>query len=430
MSAPSELTEHFFRHQSAPLVARLCRRFGAAELVTIEDAVQSAMLEAMLRWRKGPPERPAAWLHRVATNRVIDHLRRRARCETVAEVEALERAVADDPPSLDAEIDARGLDDDVLRLIFVVCHPALSPRAQTMMALKHLCGFAVGEIARGLLMSPEAVKKQLQRAAARLRAVEADFELPSDAELRERLDGVHRVLYLVFNEGYSCTRGEEVIRQDVCAEAARLCHLLSGHRVGTAETRALLALMMLHAARMPARVDGRGDTVLLEDQDRTRWDRSLIDAAAGWLCSAGPDGASRPGRYQLEACIAWLHGTATDFAATPWAEIIGCYDALIRGFDAPAYRLNRAIAVAHLHGLDAARHELEALSVTEHGLPPHGRSCANAWLHERAGDHEAALRACREALATDLAPHEWRLLDAQRSRLEARIDARTAKREA
>lgn len=410
------LAEHHFRHSHATLVAALCRRFGAEYLHDIEDAVQSAMMEAMRAWRKGAPDNPDAWLYRVAANRLLDYCRH-ARVINDAVPKLLhDEQISDERPEL--KLDEQRLSDDVLRLVFMVCDPALNARAQIIMALKHLSGFSVSEISRGLLMKPEAVKKQLQRSAKQLREKGFEFSLPANKDLAERLDVVHHVLYMTFNEGYSSASAEKVIREDVCAEASRLTHLLATHPLGTADTRGLLALMMLHAARLPARVDECDDTILLEHQDRSCWDQAIIEQASHWLQSAWPtaDRDQPAGRYQLEAMIALLHCQASSFSETPWTDIVRCYDQLLSQFDSVVYQVNRAIALAYAHGNDFAIKTIESLEATK--TPYLGLLCAKAWLFERAGLTQKALLLCEQALQHSLAPHERRILEKQRQRLQ------------
>ncbi|MCB1755475.1 MAG: sigma-70 family RNA polymerase sigma factor [Gammaproteobacteria bacterium] len=416
------LAEHFFRHSYGMLVAVLCRQFGPQHLELIEDSVQSALLEAMQCWRAGAPNNPAAWLKRVASNRMLDHFRHSKVAANASSM--LEIPEIAEPPAPEVIADERGLDDEVLRLIFMVCHPALNRRAQIMMALKHLCGFSTDEIARGLLMNREAIKKQLQRTAQQLRELKPEFELPPESVLGERLDIVHHVLYMIFTEGHSSASAEQIIREDVCAEAARLTHLLATHALGNADTRALLALMMLHAARLPERMDQDGNTRLLEDQNRHLWDQSLIHQAGQWLRSAlpGPDSAEFAefaGRYQLEALIALLHGCAPSFEQTPWHDIVRCYDALLQQHNSPVYRVNRAIAVALSHGVENALSDLETIPHNAATYP--GLACAHAWLLERAGRFNEALIICERVLEFALAPHERRLMMQQKSRLLAQV---------
>lgn len=409
------LAEHYFRHSYSVLVASLCRQFGTDHLELIEDAVQSALLEAMQRWRKGTPDNPTAWLKRVARNRMLDHFRHQ---QVVDQAEPLLHLHHVEPnPAPDTLVDECGLSDEVLRLMFVVCHPALGRRAQIMLALKHLCGFSNDEIARGLLMSCEAIKKQLQRAAKQLRELQAGFDLPPPNELCERIAMVHRVLYLVFSEGYSSASAEQVIREDVCAEAARLTHLLATHPLGTHDTRALLALMMLHAARLPARVDLHGNTILLAEQDRALWDKAVIREASVWLKASYPQGdpSGAVGRYHHEALIAFLHCNAAHFDETPWAAIVRCYDTLIHVHDSPVYRVNRAIAIALHQGTAEALSELDHLT-QDHPLYP-SLACARVWLLERAGAKVEALAICEDLLDSTLAPHERRLIEQHCQRL-------------
>src|SRR5215471_2778606 len=273
------LVEHFFRHEAGRLVAVFTRIFGWRHFDLVEDMVQATLLDALEAWRvRGVPDNPSGWVHRIARNKILDALRhdrigQRALGEWAAarptHVEGL------DERFLDTEIE-----DSQLRMMFACCHPHLARENQLALTLKALCGFGNAEIARALLVGEETIKKRLQRATHDLIDQEITLDPPAAAELPQRLDGVHQVLYLLFNEGYSSSDGETAIRADLCEEAARLCHLLSSHpRFGTPPTLALLALMLFHAARLESRLDQRGSVLLLEEQDRGKWDRRLIRRA-------------------------------------------------------------------------------------------------------------------------------------------------------
>jgi RNA polymerase sigma-70 factor (ECF subfamily) len=256
-------------------------------------------------------------------------------------------------PAHEARLDEQFLDSEVedsqLRMMFACCHPRLARENQLALTLKALCGFGNSEIARALLVGEEAVKKRLQRATRDLIDHQIALEPPAAAELAQRLDGVHQVLYLLFNEGYSSSEGETAVRADLCEEAARLCHLLCSHpRFRTPATHALLALMLFHGARLEARLDQRGSLLLMEEQDRGKWDRRLIRRAQEFLAQSAE--GTVLSAYHLEAAIACHHCTAKSYAETDWPAILRLYDALLTLHRSPVYLLNRAIVVAQIDG--------------------------------------------------------------------------------
>jgi RNA polymerase sigma-70 factor (ECF subfamily) len=274
-------------------------------------------------------------------------------------------------------------------LIFACCHPALSGENQIALTLKSLCGFSNQEIARGLLITEETVKKRIQRARQQLAEQGVDLSVPKAENLANRLDSVHRCLYLLFNEGYAASSGDAVIRSDLCEEAARLCHLLCGHpHCRSPATFALLALMLFHAARFDARTDAQGRLLLLEDQDRSRWNRDLIARARHFL-DRSAEGQTLS-TYHLEAGIAWLHCTAASFAETDWRAILELYDVLVRLQPSPIYRLNRAIVLAHLEGPCAGIRLLEPLSCDPRLQHYHLVDATLGELYRRAGDRDRA----------------------------------------
>lgn len=413
---PTGLVEHFFRHESAHLVAVLTRAFGFGRIDLVEDKVQEAMLTAVTAWRqRGMPKNPAGWIHRVARNRILDTLRRE---------KTHQRALAlahQSPEASDALVDEwladDQLPDSLLRMIFVCCHPALDRRSQIAMTLKILCGFSVAEIARGLLLSTAAAKKRIQRAKKTLAQHQVKIDLPSPEELQSRLAAVHDVLYLMFNEGYSTSHGHQPLRDDICEEAARLCHLIcSHHALSTPATRALLALMLFHAARLEARIDSAGAVILLAEQDRSRWDRRLIRAAECWLeHSRAPD----PSRFHLEAAIALTHCRAASIATTDWHYIVRLYDRLLALHDSPLYVLNRAVARGEAGDVETALAELDSIRSLREMRGYYLLDCAAGRLLELRGDPAAAIDAYAAALAAEVAPHERALLGKKLARLRS-----------
>ena len=348
----SRQVEHLFRHEYGKLVAVLSCRVGVGHLDDIEDAVQSALMRALERWPlSGMPENPTAWLYRVAQNRLLGELRQRSGRRRILEErgESEVVAAAEDPePCLAEEIR-----DDLLRMLFVCCDEVIPEESQLVLALKTLGGFSVGEIAHRLFLTEANVYKRLGRARARLREHGVNLTKLKDQDLVARLPAVHKVVYLIFTEGYLSSNHENAIRQELCAEAIRLTGFLAEHPVCRgAETAALLALMHLHTARLSARQDHSGGLLLLEEQDRSRWDREQIRQGLEWLArSAQGDTFSR---FHAEAGIAAEHCLAETFADTRWDRVLACYELLERTDSSALHRLNRAVALAEWEGPEAA----------------------------------------------------------------------------
>ncbi len=403
----NQLVEHFFRHESANLIAVLTRAFGIRRIDLVDDMVQAAMLEAMHAWKQhGVPENPAAWIHRVAKHRILDTLRRE---KTYEQALALAGGSIDDQESIvDRWLEEEHLPDSLLRMMFVCCHPTLERKTQIALTLKTLCGFGISEIARGLLLPNETVKKRIQRAKNSLCTANVQLELPSGDELTRRLDVVHDVLYLMFNEGYSTSHGSEPIRDDICEEAARLCHLLCESPCSSPATKALLALMLFHGARLEARTDLEGAVILLEDQDRAKWDRHLISAAQNWLARSKTD---QPTIFHLEAAIAMQHCKSPSVEATDWGTIVRLYSRLLQLRDSPLYTLNRAIAMGQAGDTHDAMSQLDSLRGREEMKNYPLLDCAFARIHELESNTEAAIDSYLVALSKTVAPHEKQLLE-------------------
>jgi RNA polymerase sigma-70 factor (ECF subfamily) len=330
----------------------LSRLFGLRNLDLVEDMVQASLVEALHTWRtSGVPDNPSAWMHRVAKNKVIDALRHR---DTVARLapDWSQARLASHGPVIDEVLLDSEINDSQLRMIFACCHPLLDREDQIALTLKILCGFGNDEIARGLLVRVETIKKRIQRAKQTLADNHVTLDVPASVDLPDRLHAVHQVLYLLFNEGYCASGGDEAIRADLCEEAARLCHLLCCHpHCSAPATNALLALMLFHAARLDARLDADGRILLLEDQDRSKWDKALIARAKEFLDRSAT--GRQISTYHLEAGIAMHHCLPRSFAETNWAAILQLYDMLIRLQRSPVVLLNRAVVIAHLEGPEA-----------------------------------------------------------------------------
>lgn len=397
---PAPLVEHFFRHESGRLVAVLSGVFGLKHLDLVEEMVQESLLQALRTWRTGVPDNPAAWMHAVAANKVRDALRRQNIASKAASEWVGRHHRRGDPTRGESPIDDLFLDtqiaDSQLRMIFACCHPRLSPENQIALTLKTLCGFSLGEISHALLISEETARKRLYRARQELQEHGVPLEVPPASELAARLDVVHHVLYLLFNEGYSATAGERPIRADLCEEAARLCHLLCCHeRCRAPATFALLALMLFHAARLNARLDGHGGVLLLEDQDRGRWDRRMIAKAREYLDRSAEHDRISP--YHLEAGIGMLHCMAESFADTDWPAILRLYDMLLRVQRSPVYLLNRAIVVAQIEGPQAGIAALAEIRDDPQLARYHLLDATLGELYRRAGDTASARRFLQSA---------------------------------
>ncbi|HTO02399.1 MAG TPA: DUF6596 domain-containing protein, partial [Opitutus sp.] len=322
--SPSQIVEHFFRHESGRLHGALTRLLGPGNLNLVEDVAQGALLQAMRTWSiGGVPPNPSAWITRVAINLARDTLRHRRMSFSKEPniITHIEQMLPEAAPVGDGELEIR---DDALRLMFVCCHPLLSSDAQVVLALKVLCGFSTSEIARAFLSSDAAIDKQLTRTKQRIRDANIAFEIPQGDELSARLDGVLAALYLLFNEGYKASAGEKLLREELCEEAVRLLALLVAHPAGaTPRSHALLALMLFTAARFPSRVNDHGDLLRLDDQDRSQWDQGLISRGLFHLAQAAQ--GAELSEYHVQAGIAACHCLAPDYASTDWQRILRHY---------------------------------------------------------------------------------------------------------
>jgi RNA polymerase sigma-70 factor (ECF subfamily) len=410
----SALGQHFFRHEYGRLVAILSRRVGARHLDLVEDAVQLALAAAVETWpRSGAPQDPSAWLFRVAQNHVIGEVRRSARHAELAAQHGIE---AEPATASEGQAFLGGdVRDDSLRMLFACCEEAIPVESQLVLALKVLCGFDVREITERLFISEANVYKRLARAKGRLREVDFALDCLTPAELASRLPAVQTVLYVLFTEGYLSSHAEGAIRRELCDEGIRLAEELAQHQVGAQpETFALLSLMHLHLARMPARQDGAGGLLLLEEQDRALWDAKEVAAGLAWL-SRSATGAVFS-RYHAEAGIAAEHCLAPSFAETRWQRIVECYALLEQMAPSALHTLNRALALAELQGPVAGLKLLEELAPPSWLIGSYLWAAVLADLHRRAGNSIDAQRYRAIALATAPSPAvrealERRLID-------------------
>jgi RNA polymerase sigma factor (sigma-70 family) len=332
-------------------VAVLTKLFGPQNLQLAEDVVQDTLLKACNTWKiNGLPQNPTAWLFTVARNKAIDVLRQQKRHNEISKnLTPLLQSEYSLVPTVQELVNTNSIDDDQLRMMFVCCHPALSTEAQVSLILKTLCGFSVTEIAKAFVTGYDTIEKRLTRARQSFRENNVQFELPPVAELDNRLDNVLLAIYLLFNEGYSSTQHEDFIRKDLMSEAMQLCELICrSPAVDHFKAHALMALICFTASRNEARQDADGNILLLKNQDRSKWNSSLIEKGIYHLeASAAGEYVSR---YQLEAGIAYEHAKAASYQQTCWQNILQCYDLLCKLYPSSIIELNRAIVISELYG--------------------------------------------------------------------------------
>jgi RNA polymerase sigma-70 factor (ECF subfamily) len=392
-----------YRAESRRVFATLIRLLGDFDVA--EEALHDAFKTALEKWpRDGVPDNPRAWLVSAGRFKAIDGIRRRARFVAIDDVAEQVESIADESAPLDGE----DIEDDRLRLVFTCCHPALSPDAQVALTLREVCGLTTEAIAQAFLSTAPTLAQRIVRAKAKIRDARIPYQVPTPAELPERLDSVLRVVYLVFNEGYSASSGESLTRVDLSGEAIRLGRLLV-ELLPEPEALGLLALMLLHESRRAARASSTGELILLTDQDRSLWNRAQIAEGAALIERAL--GSRRLGPYALQAAIAAVHAEASTAEATDWSEIVGLYDVLLRVDPSPVVELNRAVAVAMrdgpLAGLALVEAILERGDLQDYRLA----HAAQADLCRRLGRTVQARAAYERAIALTLQEPERRFLE-------------------
>jgi len=358
-----QVVEHLFRHEAARLIATLTGIFGIQNLNLAEDVVQEALIRALQTWPYyGLPENPSAWLMRTARNLALDVLRREKvfREKELQIAASMEQLTDGSGGAADVQFENE-IKDDRLRLLFACCDPLLPPEAQVALALKTLCGFGTLEIAKAFLTTEATIAKRLTRAKQKIRDAGIPFAIPEGEELNRRLDSVLQTLYLLFNEGYKASTGQKLLKEELCHEAIRLTLFLVAHPAGNQpKTHALLALMLFGAARLSARVDARGNILRLEEQDRSNWHQPMI--ARGMFHLARSASGSELSKYHLEAGIAACHCAARDYSSTDWPQILALYDRLVALDGSAIVALNRAVAVANVHGPEAGIDAVELMA--------------------------------------------------------------------
>lgn len=358
--------DHLFRHESGKMVAVLSRLLGMQQLETAQDIVQDTLLQAMNTWSyNGLPDNPAAWLMKAAKNRAIDYLRRKKRFnELTPKYAYLLQSEYTLTPTVNNFFLENEIADSQLRMMFACCHPVIPAESQIALTLKTLCGLSVQEIANAFLTHEETIAKRIYRAKEKIKTEKIELDVPSGKELTERIDAVLKTLYLLFNEGYNSSHPEQLIREELCMEAMRLCHLLTEQSLtNLPRVNALLSLLCFQASRLGARLDDKGNIILLKHQDRSNWYRPLIQKGFDYL-----DAAAEPfeeSTYHLEAAIASLHAASPSFELTDWKMIHHLYGLLHKMQPTPVIAMNKAISAAYAVNKQKALEELQQIKGLE-----------------------------------------------------------------
>jgi RNA polymerase sigma-70 factor (ECF subfamily) len=405
-----EIVDGVYRSESRRVFATLIRLLGDFDIA--EEALHDAFRAALEQWpRDGVPANPRAWLVSAGRFKAIDGIRRRARFDALDDVAELAENLADENAAPDGE----DIEDDRLRLIFTCCHPALPHDAQVALTLREVCGLTTEEIASAFLTGAPTLAQRIVRAKTKIREAKIPYQVPSQEDLPERLDSVLRVIYLVFNEGYAASSGESLTRHDLSGEAIRLARLIV-QLLPEPEAIGLLALMLLHESRRAARTSPSGDLILLDEQDRSRWNRGQIEEGTALVERALA--SRRTGTYGIQAAIAAVHAEAPSAAATDWAQIVGLYDALAQMEPSPVVELNRAVAVAMRDGPEAGLALVDVILARGDLSDYRLAHAARADLCRRLGKKADARESYRRALALTRQEPERRFLERRLAELQ------------
>jgi RNA polymerase sigma-70 factor (ECF subfamily) len=413
------IVDHLFRHEAGKMIAVLTRIFGMHNLQLAEDVVQEAFLKAAQSWAYGGlPDQPGAWLTQVAKNKALDILRRQQNFHQYS-TELAHELNRETGQVIEQFFLQTEVSDSQLQMIFACCHPSLNQEDQIALTLKTVSGFSPAEIARALVTSEASIQKRIYRAKQFLRDEKIQLEIPTGSELLKRLHTVHTILYLIFNEGYNSLKSDALIRQDLCAEAARLCLLVNEHRLTSLPSgSALLSLMCLHAARFESRMDSNDSIILLNRQDRTKWNKDLIARGLYYLnaSSKGNDLSV----YHLEAAIAAEHCLAPDFESTSWMRMLQLYDLLIEKKSTPVVQLNRAVVLSQMgYHQDAIRYIMQIEGLEKLLSSQYLYAAVLGELYNKTGEYSKASEYMESAFALTSSSAEKKLLREKINRVKA-----------
>ena len=408
----ARLVDHLFRHETGKLIAVLTRIFGTHHIELAEDVVQDTLLEAINVWNyKGVPEYPVPWLYKVAKNKALNVLNReKYKRQYATEAAHLLKFESTANTAIETLFSESEISDDQLKMMFTCCHPSISEDSQIALTLKTLCGFGLSEIAKAFLTTEENVNKRLVRARQKIRENKISFEVPGAEHLNERLDAVLQTIYLLFNEGYKASTGPELIRYELCAEAIRLCEIITNSNsiLDKSKAFACLALMYLNASRFNARLDKNGGILTMAEQDRNQWDRTLMQKGFSCLEEAASDKSISV--YHLLAAISAYHCSAAEFESTDWKSILLLYDKMTEIDHSPLVALNRAIAVSKVNGLSTAIAELEKLKEIHPLKTYHLYYSTLGEFYMQSGRYHEAKDVLTTAMSLSVLPAEQELL--------------------
>lgn len=408
-ASSQQIVDHLFRHEAGKMIAVLTRIFGIHNLQMAEDVVQEAFLKATQVWKFELPDNPSAWLMKVAKNKALDLIRRQQNFRQYSR-EVADRLEIEAETTIDQFFHDTEIPDSQLRMIFTCCHPLLKEEDQVALTLKTVSGFGAREIAKALLTNEETIQKRLYRARQFIREKNIAFEIPAGKDLNNRLEMVHAVLYLLFNEGYNSTKADELIQYDLCAEAMRLCKLLAEHpSITSSSSPALLSLMCFHAARFRSRLDENNAIVVLSQQDRSKWDEELIKIGSYYLNLSSKGNAISV--YHIESAIAAEHSSTRNFENTNWKRLLQLYDLLLQIKPSPMVELNRAVVLAEMGKVQTAVDTILSIQKIDQLLESHYiYSAVLGDLYKRLDETERATEYLLEAYHLTTSEAEKKLI--------------------